>query len=429
MRWVLAAAVVGSTFSGAVTRGAEPNPPPQVASLVRDLGSTDFAARQAADEHLARLGGQVRNELELALNAEDVEVRLRAERLLNRIKAAELWSPSIVDVRLLDAPAVKGFETLAEQSQNPLTLSDPRAAASNALVSLPTGPTEFWRTVDELCRRSGNHVRPNFDSQSPGLVVAAGPPGEFPTAYSGPLRAQITSARRMFTEELDYEASNSAVTHTFQLNLRIMWEDRFRLIAHAGQPVAVEALGDAGKPLGMTPSSGANWNVITPGMRQITANLRLTPPARAAKKLTTLRLRWGLVAVGEFETAELTPVVAKQRLQRSDLLATIESLERQASGRCEISLLIARELALPEPQEILLEENQVSLWDQRGRRYRLLSQSNSLSDRGAMLKLSFSGESADCEPTSLKISYPKLRSRRDLEIVFRDVPLPAAQPE
>ena len=45
------------------------------------------------------------------------------------------------------------------------------------------------------------------------------------------------------------------------------------------------------------------------------------------------------------------------------------------------------------------------------------------------LKIAFIGESADSEPKSLKLHYPRLRARRDVELVFRNVPLPVSKPE
>jgi hypothetical protein len=45
------------------------------------------------------------------------------------------------------------------------------------------------------------------------------------------------------------------------------------------------------------------------------------------------------------------------------------------------------------------------------------------------MKLSYTGESAESAPKLLRFNYPRIRSQRDLEIVFRNVPLPAGRPE
>ncbi len=50
---------------------------PRVARLIRDLGADEFSARQLADERLARLGPEIRRDLDEALQSDDAEVRLR----------------------------------------------------------------------------------------------------------------------------------------------------------------------------------------------------------------------------------------------------------------------------------------------------------------------------------------------------------------
>ena len=69
-----------------------------MARLIRELGAADYSKRQAADEQLARLGGQSRSQLEQALADDDVEVRLRAKRLLERLKLDELWAAEPVGI-------------------------------------------------------------------------------------------------------------------------------------------------------------------------------------------------------------------------------------------------------------------------------------------------------------------------------------------
>src|SRR5436190_23968486 len=80
---------------------------------------------------------------------------------------------------------------------------------------------EFWRALDESCRRTHNRLRPHYDSRQPGIVLTAGEPGGYAVAYAGPIRAQITSGRRSYSEDLDYEADKSDVTHTFQINFQM----------------------------------------------------------------------------------------------------------------------------------------------------------------------------------------------------------------
>ncbi len=57
------------------------------------------------------------------------------------------------------------------------------------------------------------------------------------------------------------------------------------------------------------------------------------------------------------------------------------------------------------------------------------SQTPSLSERGVQIRITFHGESAESQPQLLKLTYPRLRARRDVHLTFHDVPLPVSKPE
>src|SRR5690606_4691770 len=99
------------------------------------------------------------------------------------------------------------------------------------------------------------------------------------------------SARRVFSEELDYEDHSSEVAHSFQLNLQMTWEDRFRLVAYRSQPELVTAITNTGVELSATQPAGSGWNVAGAGTRQLTMNLRLHPPSTEAIRLDRMVLR------------------------------------------------------------------------------------------------------------------------------------------
>ena len=94
-----------------------------------------------------------------------------------------------------------------------------------------------------------------------------------------------------------------------------------------------------------------------------------------------------------------------------------------------LTLLVTRDLAMPKPHEVVFQDYDVDLVDADGRKFRVQSQTASLTDRGVQLKYTFAGESPDGTPKSLKLHYPRLRARRDVTMTFRDVPLPTGKPE
>jgi hypothetical protein len=208
-----------------------------------------------------------------------------------------------------------------------------------------------------------------------------------------------------------------------------LWEDRFRLVAYRPQPDRIRAVTDTGVTLTCLQPSTNNWIVVSPGTRQLNAKLNLSPPPVAAKQLDRLELHWGLTAVGDLATLNIENVNEQSTHRQDDVEVTIESIEPRDGNRFDVSVVLARDLAQPDPQDMLFQEFQAELLDVSGKTMRLQGQTNSLTDRGAQIRYSFVGETDDTPPKSLRITYPRLRSKRDVEIVFHNVPLPTARPD
>jgi hypothetical protein len=420
----------------AVARSEQPDtadrPAPgelRLARLMRDLGSDSFNARDHAAQALAEMGAEARKELEASVTHSDPEVRLRAKDLLNRLKARDLWQATKVASPTGTVPAAKVLNDVSESSGNTLMLGDQYGSFHEQDVTFDRPIETFWELIDETCRLSGNRVRTHYDARQAGLVVVAGPTAKFPVAYSGPVRAQVTSARRVFTEELDYEDLNSELTHTFQLTMQMTWEDRFRMVAYRSQPELVAARTDTGVDLSATQSAGNGWNVTSSGTRQLTMSLRLHPPAIAARKLDTLKLKWGLIAVGDMANLDVTDLNSIQPHYQDDVELIVENMQSNPGGRCELTVVVNRDSRMPEPQEIAFQENEIELFDADGRAYRKQGQNNSATEIGSRSKITFVAESSDATPAKMRLTYPRLRAQKDLEITFRNVPLPSAKPE
>lgn len=401
----------------------------RVARLIRDLGNPAYQVRHDASEELNRLGKQTLEQLQTALDDDDPEIRLRARHLVDKLKVAAIWEPSRVQCESLQADASDVLRLVAEQTGNRVLVGDPYGKFRDQPVAFHYEAGPFWQVMDDICRQTGNRVRPHYDTRHPGLVVVAGTPGKFPVAYAGPIRAEVTSARRVFIEELDYEQGASEITHTFQLNLQLMWEDRFRLVAYRSQPELVEAITATGDHLAATQPAANAWNVAGNGSRQVALNLRLHPPTVNAQSLERLAITWGLIAVGDMQTIEIDDLESTAPHLHENVEVRLESVEKKQGARYEVTLLVNRDLVVPEPQEIVFLENDVELIDDQGRPFRTQGQTNSLTSEGARMKITFTGESSDSEPARLVLRYPRVRSHQDLEIVFDHVPLPTGRPD
>jgi hypothetical protein len=78
---------------------------------------------------------------------------------------------------------------------------------------------------------------------------------------------------------------------------------------------------------------------------------------------------------------------------------------------------------------VLFQETELELVDTQGRPMRKHGQTNSATDTGAKIKVTFQGEDDDAAPQLLRVTYPRLRAERSAEIVFHGVPLPTGRPE
>jgi hypothetical protein len=401
----------------------------RVARLIKDLGARNFTERESAQVQLRKLGGQTRAQLEQALHDADPEVRLRAAQVLEQLKVDAIWEPSRVTYRAAGETASKILLAIAEQSGNHIHVGDPYGTFAEKPIDVDYHDACYWEAVDDICQKTGNRLRPHYDMHTPGVVVSAGAPGDFPRAYAGPVRAQITSVKRQFIEELNYEENKSELTHSFHVNLQFNWEDRFHIVGYAAQPELVEGVTDNHVIISAAQPAGGGWNATTRGLRQVTATLKLNPIPVSAGSLATFTVRWGLAAVGEPATLELARLESGAAQSQDDVAARIESIDKQSVGKYLVTLTVQRDLAMPDPYEIVFREYDVDLVDTKGRAFRVQNLSPALTERGVQLRITFQGETVDSEPKLLRLHYPRLRARRDVRLTFRDVPLPVGKPE
>ncbi len=354
-----------------IAAAAEPPEQPQirVARLIRDLGASDFSRRQQADEQLTKLGHASREQLEQALADEDVEVRLRAKRLLERLKLDDLWNAAVVDYPSQGEPASKVLAALAAQSGNHIHIGDPYGNFAEKKLDVNYAHMSYWEAVDDICFRTANRIRPHYDMHTPGIVISGGTPPKYPRAYGGPVRAQIIGARRVFIEEINYEEPKADLTHSFQINLQFTWEDRFRMVGYAVQPELVEGLTDNQVVISAAQPGGGGWNATTRGLRQVASSIKLNPVPVSAKAFDVFKIRWGLIAVGEPAVLEIADLQPEKTYAQDDLAVKIESLEKQPTAKVVLSLVVMRDLAMPEPQEVIFQEYEAELLDAEGRRF------------------------------------------------------------
>ena len=399
-----------------------------IPQLIKELGDKDHGVRSRAHTYLLKIGTPARKKLEAALLSKDPEVKLRAEKLLDQLKLEKVWASSRVTLKT-NEKASEILLKLAEQSNNHIHVGyAPYGSFKDEKLDVNYDKTIYWEAVDDICHRTGNKMRPHYDINTPGVAINEGSPGNYPRAYSGPVRALIISSKRKFIEELHHEEGDSQLEHAFHMNLQFSWEDRFQMVGYSTQPEFVEGVTDNHVKISAY-SGRSGWNAVSRGLRQVTATMNFHPIPVSAKYIERFTIRWKLIATADPAVIEISPVESEQVFSQDDVKVRIKSLEKESPGRFIVTLLVSRDLATPNPYKILFNEFQVEAIDQKPRPFRVFSkQAPALTDRGVQLIVTLQGNN-DSELKMLKLHYPRQRSRRDVELTFRNVPLPVARPE
>src|SRR5581483_8073586 len=104
------------------------------------------------------------------------------------------------------------------------------------------------------------------------------------------------------------------------------------------------------------------------------------------------RLRWGLIAVGDFAQLEIDRLDSTEPHFQDDVELVVEKVQEFPGSRCELSLRIISSGVVSDPADLIFCESEVELLDSQGRAYRQQGQTNTVSDDGALVKLSFLGD-------------------------------------
>ncbi|MEK6249661.1 MAG: hypothetical protein N2C12_15875 [Planctomycetales bacterium] len=427
---VATASLAHSPISHAEDTGVPSSDQPvRIARLIKELGAPAYLRRQSAENDLENLGQVTRAQLEKVIDSDDPELRLRARRLLKKIKLENLWQGSTVSLVAEELKASEAVIAISDQTGNDLAIGDQYASFNDVAISLQHPESLFWQAVDDVCRKSHNRVRSRYGDNPSGLVFASGQIGLYPVAYAGPVRAQLTSAKRIFVEDFDYEDRSSDTTHTFQINMVMTWEDKFRLVAHQSHLTVGSAT--ANEPIRIIDHRPAEsgWQVVSGGARQYSTALRIQPPPQSAHRLTQLTLNWDMIAVGDMDTLVIDDLSPGLVHRKGDIGAIVNS-SHGSDTRWQLTLAVSRDLIIPKPSEVLFVENKFELYDDQQRAFTHLSSSRlGVTQGAARMKLVFEAPADNSVPTRLVIRYPRIRDRRNLAITFHDVPLPSAVPE
>jgi hypothetical protein len=133
--------------------------PLNVVRLIDQLGSYDFAEREAATRTLANVGAPALAGLRQAADSQDPEVRRRAIDLVRHIEkqgeAARLLEAKRVRLAYHDTPVSEAVAELARRTGFAIQLEGDVSKLAHRRLTFDTGPVPFWEAFDQFCRKAG----------------------------------------------------------------------------------------------------------------------------------------------------------------------------------------------------------------------------------------------------------------------------------
>jgi hypothetical protein len=162
--------------------------------LVRQLGSSSYAEREAAQQELERRGEAAAAALAAAAHGPDLEVCRRCWALLKKLDEgrlrAEVFKPRPIRLHYSQAPLPEVLKAIALRTG----LRIEATGVAGRTVSVDTGEVPFWQAWDRFCDAAGLCEPAPADGAGPlpVLRVAAGSPSaRLPVDFDGPLRVRV----------------------------------------------------------------------------------------------------------------------------------------------------------------------------------------------------------------------------------------------
>lgn len=144
---------------GSAGLAAPPEETRRIASLVTQLGDSQYARREAAMQALEKEGEAALPSLRQATGSHDPEVQRRAGRLTRRIEARvqteRVLAPQLVELSYDATPVAIALADLGRKTGMNLHLLPGPMRTGNRRITLQTGKVPFWVALERFCTEAG----------------------------------------------------------------------------------------------------------------------------------------------------------------------------------------------------------------------------------------------------------------------------------
>lgn len=403
--------------------------------LVARLGSPDYREREAAGKLLAKEPDRALPAMREALRAiDDPEAGRRLEVLVKKLSTARLVSPKRITFAGDKVPVKDLFAEIAKQTGYKLNVTN-LGGQEKVRLSVRWDETPFWQAVDDVCNPTGLQVSPDDQSDDGTLSVYDGDAYNPHVCYAGPFKfvaSNIGSNRNLQLAGLPRKFPPPRQPESLTLNFQIQAEPKNPIVGLV-QPELTKAVDDTGASLIPPKEDDANRSYYAPytfrAFNQY-AGVNLVRGGRAATVIKELRGKVTLNLLSdtrpELVVENLTGAKKKKYAGRTTEL----EIDSAAEGNGGVSVTLTARQLNPNPEDYTWMNSifqRLEVWDDAGVKWSAGGANSQTNSPGAVsLTLTFAppaGGKKPGKPSRLQlvdwITYP-----REVEFVFKDVPLP-----
>ncbi len=187
--WLLALGLGLGVLMAAPAADAPKADAEHIAKLVKQLGSDSFEDREKAAKELETLGTAALPALRTAAKADDAEVRMRAQAIIQKTErkaaAEKLLAATKVKLSFKDTPLAEAVAEFNKKSGYTIQVHDPEKKLKDRTVTLDTGDVSFWEAFDQFCDKAGLveasmqdllRAAPGLPGRGPGGGILPPPP-------------------------------------------------------------------------------------------------------------------------------------------------------------------------------------------------------------------------------------------------------------
>lgn len=348
----------------------------ELEDLLKDLTSTDFAARERATGRILAIGEASRVFLEAARNGLDLEGRLRVDAILSRLATADEASQGIVfestrvHVDFDEIPIDEATRRLGLAAGVPIRYGQVQRGGVGAPpgqrvpISFSASGLPFFEALDRFCVLTGCTF--NSDYATGGLVLNPTTGGKVgPVRYDGPMRiAAMSMSVNRTTRFVDPPTTYAT------LQVRINVEPQARLLGLLSPVRGVTAKDGKGNTVRFTNRDGPRHMQSLTTNFQVFQAISMEPPATNAKKLVEVRIPLELVVPTRMVSADIASLDPSdaEHAGAGSLRLKVDSHHRSGEKQTVTISFVAPIAEGKEPLRTLPQYEEIELYDLKGQR-------------------------------------------------------------